>query len=241
MKRGHYECGDSAFAYCDAGKAILGVFDGVSGEPGAAIASSDAATAVLNSLKNAERPGAKELKQALIDGHLAIRLGATTATVLIILKDRSFIAASVGDSPLYGINAKGKLALELPLARSVGDGDSILKFFHFRAIVTEVLGGAGEPRARIREGKLKRGEGFILASDGLSDNLFVKSSGGYVSDTSGEADLKALIADEKSPKTLVSSLMGRVSKRIAGERAEEPGRVLVPKQDDVAIAAVELL
>jgi serine/threonine protein phosphatase PrpC len=74
VKRGHEECGDSAFIYIDDDKAILGVFDGVSGEPGAATASSLAATVVLEALKGLKKVDEEAIKKALTPPVWAIRL-----------------------------------------------------------------------------------------------------------------------------------------------------------------------
>lgn len=241
IRKGHGECGDSAFVYADDGKVVAAVFDGVSGEPGAALASSDAACATLDYLKKLPQADEDAIKETFTKAHLAIRFGATTAALLFIKEDGSFTIASIGDSPIYSINGKGKLSLELPLARAVGDGDSILKFFYYRNLVTSVLGSPGELNLSIRQGKLKKGELFILASDGLSDNLFVKTKGGFVTDSSGEEDLKALVNRKKSPEAIVGRLLSELEKRISKGKVERKGAILVPKEDDIAIIVVKWL
>lgn len=239
VRRNHFECGDSAFAYCDGEKLIVAVFDGVSGEPGAAMASSDAAQAMLEHLKTAKKADEEALKEAFTKAHLAINLGATTVSIAIVEKDGSFILAGIGDSPIYSID-RGKASLELPPARAVGEGDSILKFFHFRTIVTSVLGGAGEISIRICSGKLEKGHTLILATDGLSDNLFMVAKEGYISDCSGAGDLQEILRGKKAPKAMVSSLMDELGKRIQGGRAEGKAGILVPKKDDIAIIALRI-
>ncbi len=241
VKKGHGECGDSAFVYCDKEILVAAVFDGVSGEPGASFASSDAAKAALSFLKTVKTPSEAAMKEALTKAHLAIRLGATTATILHLAKDGSFMLASIGDSPAYSINSRGALALEMPLARTVGDGDSILKFFYFRNLVTSVLGSLGDLNVNIRSGKLKKGEILILASDGLSDNLYMEVRGGFVTDSSGKKDLSAIIGKLRSPSALVKKLLSVLEKRILDGRKEGAGRVLAPKEDDIAIAAIRRL
>ncbi|MEW6036162.1 MAG: protein phosphatase 2C domain-containing protein [Candidatus Micrarchaeota archaeon] len=241
VKKGHGECGDSAFVYSDAEKVVAAVFDGVSGEPGASFASSDAAEAALEYLKGLASAGDKEMQEALSRAHLNIKLGSTTAALLFLSRDGSFVIAGIGDSPIYGIS-KGEVSLELPLARAVGDGDSILKFFYFRNIVTAVLGGPADSLdVGIRKGKLKKGEVLILASDGLSDNLFIKVDGGFIAESSGKEDLEGLIAKRRGPRELVKLLMGEIARRLEAGKTERKGGVLVPKEDDIAIVALRKL
>ncbi len=239
VKKGHEECGDSAFAYSDGKKAILAIFDGVSGEAGASSASSAASSAALKYLKALDRCDGKQMKEALMQAQLAVTAGYTTAIILFLEKNGSFMVAGVGDSPAYGISAKGETSLEIPLARMTNDDDSIFKFFYFRNIVTSVLGPSGQDvPIRMRSGKLKKGELILLASDGLSDNLWVKVRNGYVKDASGIGDLRELLGTERSPRKIVRLLLDETSRRIKAGKKERKGEMLVPKQDDVAIAAL---
>jgi serine/threonine protein phosphatase PrpC len=241
VRKGHEECGDSAFFYHDGKKAIFGVFDGVSGEAGASSASSDAAEIILGSLKGHDRISETKMKQALSAAQAKVGPGLTTALVVYLQKNGSFIAASVGDSPLYSLDKAGEVALEIPLARIVKDGDSILKFFYFRNIVSSVLGQSGaDISLSLRKGKLESGEVLILASDGLSDNLFVEIDDGYVKDGSGCGDLGVLVGKERSPEDMVPSLAAEVGKRVSVGRIERKDRMLVPKEDDLAIIAVRM-
>ncbi len=239
VRKGHEECGDSAFVYADERKAIVAVFDGVSGEAGAAAASAVAAASILKDLSAGDRVSEKRMKDALSAAHGRISFGLTTAAVAFIERSGAFMVAAVGDSPIYSISSEGKTDLELPLARTVGDGASVLKFFYFRNLLTSAIGGGPQDfSVHIRKGKLKEGEVLILSSDGLSDNLYVEVSEGYVTDSSGRGDLASLVGGERSPEALVRGLAGEVSRRLAAGRVERPGSILVPKEDDLAIVAV---
>jgi serine/threonine protein phosphatase PrpC len=241
VKKGHEECGDSAFVFCNDEKAIVAVFDGVSGEAGAASASSVAAKAILNSLKE-KKPTQVAIKEAILEAQGKIKHGLTTAAIMIVDKKGNFIVAGVGDSPIYGINAKGEIDLEIPLGRPVGDKNSILKFFHFRSLVTSVLGPSGSNiELNMRKGQLKKGEMMILASDGLIDNLYVTVHKGYLVDSSGKADLKKLLSSLKKPETIVRKLANVIKYRIQKGKVEKKGTVLVPKVDDIAIIALRWL
>jgi serine/threonine protein phosphatase PrpC len=241
LMKGHGECGDSAFAYCDDERVIIAVFDGVSGEPDASHASSLAATEVLEFLKSKPHDD-KSIRDALIHASKEIMKGYTTASVISILKDGSFIMATVGDSPIYGIDSDGELGLEIKPGRPVGKGDAIFKFMNFRTLVTSVLGPSEvDMEIQMKEGKISKDQMIILASDGLSDNLFVKVTDGYVTDASGSDDLKEIIGDIKTPEKIVKKLEEELSSRIPKGNIEKPGAVLHPKADDLAIIALRWL
>lgn len=241
VRRGHEECGDSAFFYCDSKQVIMGVLDGVSGEHGAASASSLAACEVLERLKG-KRPTERALKEAIVHASGKIIAGFTTIALAMIDSKGSFMMASVGDSPIYSIAEDGGLDLEIPLGRPVGEGDAILKFFYFRNLVSSVLGPSGAHiEMRLRKGKLKKGEVLILASDGLTDNLYMGTKEGYIADPAGKEDLKALVGKLRNPKGIVKMLEGEVAERLMKGRVEGKGRILVPKQDDLAIIALRWL
>jgi len=242
VRKGHEECGDSAFVYMDGKKAILGVFDGVSGEAGAASASSIAATAVLEFLKKHDKASGKIMAKALAKASREINQGYTTATVCFVEKDGTTILAGVGDSPVYGITKKGKIALELPLGRAVGDDNAIFKFFFFRNLVTSVLGPSGvDIHIHTREGKIRKGETLIIASDCLNDNLYIKVRKGYVRDSSGTEDLRKIIGRLKKPESIVKKIAKEIRKRIGKGKKEFEDYVLVPKEDDLALIAFRKL
>jgi len=239
VRKGHEECGDSAFIYCNEKKFIAGVFDGVSGEAGAAEASSRVAQAVMDFLKKEKKAGEDCMKGAMKEASLAIERGYTTATVLFMEKDGSFAIGSVGDSIAYGINTKGELGTEIPQSRLVGKDHSIFKYLYFRNIVTSVIGPSGSDiDLHILTGKLKKGEIIILATDGVSDNLYFKVKEGYVSDTSGTADLHDIVEKEREPNKIIKRISSEIIKRMASGKSEQADKMLVPKTDDIAIVAV---
>jgi len=239
VKKGHAECGDSAFVFCDDNKLAAGVFDGVSGEEAAAAASSAAAAAALKSLAKAKKADENTMKEAVAKANEAIVKGYTTAALVLLMKDGTFILGGVGDSPIYSVNGKGEADVELPIGRPVGDTHSILKFLSLRSLVTSVLGNSGSDiNMHVRNGKLKKGEMLILASDGLSDNLYFKVNEGYVSDTAGASDLAQLIGGKRKPESIVRSLVKTAAARLKKGRTEEKTRLLVPKVDDIAIIAI---
>jgi serine/threonine protein phosphatase PrpC len=241
VKKGHDECGDSAFVYSDEEKTILGIFDGVSGEAGAAEASSAAAAVVLGFLRTESKLDEKRMEAAVKAAQGAIKSGLTTLAVAFVRKDGSFILAGVGDSPVYGVDKKGAVSLEIPLSRAVKDKDAILKYFFYRNLLSSALGPESSGSLAIRSGKLERGEMLILASDGISDNLFVKTDDGFVTDSSGCDDLAGLVKGKKSAKAIAESVLCEVQKRISSGKIEWQGKMLVPKEDDLSITVIRKL
>lgn len=239
VKKGHEECGDSAVFYADEKKSIFAVFDGVSGEGGAAAASSEAAISIMESLRSETTITQKKMESAIKVAAGKVSVGATTAAILFLQKDGTYVLASIGDSPIYGIDKSGAVGQEIPLARAVKECDSVLKFFFYRNLVTSVIGGGQtEMSAHLKKGRLGKNEMFMLASDGLSDNLYVEISEGYVTNASGDSDLKELLGRLINPESIVKSLVAEVEQRLKMGKIERSGSMLIPKEDDIAIICI---
>ncbi|MFH1393566.1 MAG: protein phosphatase 2C domain-containing protein [Candidatus Micrarchaeota archaeon] len=243
VRRGHEVCGDSAFLYCDDDNLIFGVFDGVSGEPGADRASSAAAAEILRILKGLKSPGEKGMREALTAAHASLTDGYTTALVVFVGKDGRFVAASVGDSSLYSIDIKGNISLEMPLGRIVKEGDTIFRFMKFRNIVKSVIGwNAGGMEIQMQRGKLSAGEILILSSDCLPDNLEIEVSEFNVEDASGTRDLKGIIGRSRSPEKILDKIYKEIRGRMSlGGRKLRGQFILEPKLDDLAILVFKYL
>ncbi|MBU0528039.1 SpoIIE family protein phosphatase [Candidatus Micrarchaeota archaeon] len=240
VKRVHEECGDSAVVYADEKLLIAAVFDGVSGESGAANASSAAASSILEFLKT-KAPSEKAVHDAISHANKNITQGYTTASIFMANSTGSFVMACVGDSPIYGMIGE-TLDLEIPLGRPVGDNDSILKFISHRSLVTSVIGPSGvDVEIRMTSGKLKGGELIILASDALIDNLYLKIKEGYITDSSGSEDLKELITGLKDPKEITKTLAAEIEQRSKGRKIEKPDKLLDPKRDDISIITLRFI
>ena len=83
IRRGHNVCGDSAFVHMDDSKVVAAVLDGVSGEPGADQASSVAAVALVNHLKNIASPDKNDIQNAFVKAHSNIVFGLTTVALAV--------------------------------------------------------------------------------------------------------------------------------------------------------------
>ncbi len=234
VKKGHEVCGDQIIVYEDERKLVLAVFDGVSGEQGARDAATNAAKALLESLKIHNVVTDNIIRQAISDANNSIKKGYTTLAVAVIEKTGRLTLASVGDSAIYSMR-DGQVSLELPLARAVKNEDSVLKFLSYRNIVTSVLGKTGsEIEINFADGLLRKGDLLIIASDGLVDNLYIQTKEGFVTDASGKEDLGELIKSD-DPKEIVECLEREISDRLKKGKIEKPGLVLDPKKDDLSI------
>lgn len=246
VRKGHEICGDSAFVYTDENKTIIAVFDGVSGEPGADLASAEAADFFLNFLKKFDTISQKKMNDAAHFAREHVKSGFTTASIIFLEKNGTFLAASVGDSPIYSLDKNEKIDIELPLSRPVGDGDSILKFFNFRVFVSTVFGGfhSGknpEIHMNMRKGRIAKDEILIVASDCLIDNLYVEFNDGYITESAGKSDLKSLIGSLREPKKIIGILSDEIEKRSKGKKIESGSKILEPKLDDLTIIALRRL
>jgi serine/threonine protein phosphatase PrpC len=236
-KDGAEVCGDSVFSYSDRKKAVLGVFDGVGGKAGAELASSEAAAGALSYLKETRLSGSPCMLQAFESAAASIGPGSTTGVIALICQDGSGILGSVGDSPAYVLRADGTVEIQLPLDNMVGDGSPLLDFFNNRHIIFSSLPEAWM-HAHIAPIKLSKGDCIILASDGLSENLYVAMRGEFVTDCSGVTDLSRLLGSERSPARMITVLAKEVARRIEAVKIRKKGKVMMSKQDDLAIAAL---
>jgi hypothetical protein len=239
VRRGHETCGDSAFAFCDDKKAVIAVFDGVSGEPGAAEASSIAALAMLNHLKGKDSPTKNDMQESLVNAHANVIVGYTTAAVIVVEKTGRFICASVGDSTIYSYSKSGVVKLELQPMRVVGKGTPLDEFIFQRMVVPVALGLDADMQILIRDGKLEGGDSILVMTDAVMDNLKIKLKGGKVADTSGVEDLKLIIGDASGAAEVVKSIRDEIVRRMdARFDIREKDSALVSKLDDLAIVGL---
>ena len=239
IKKGHDVCGDSAFVYYDEKKAVVAVFDGVSGVDGAEQASSIAAISILNYLKNISSPNKDDLQEALVNAHANIVYGFTTALVVVIMKDGKFTAGSVGDSALYSYG-KGKLQLELAPLRLVGEGMDFFRYMMGRNIVPNALGMPSDMEILFRDGALEKGDILLLATDGIVDNLKILTKENLVTDCSGKKDLLAIIDSETDVDKIVKKITDCIFLRWENKNVPLAlGEKITIKTDDVAIVGIQ--
>ncbi len=236
VRKGHTVCGDSAFIHADPHKVLFGVFDGVSGEAGADMASSQAARMLLNELGGLKTVNKKQIKDAFSKAHASITDGFTTALVVFVSSEGYFLAASVGDCTLYSIDKNGKLDLELGESRIVGKDDTIFRYLAFRNIVKSVMGwSSGGMEMEMIEGKLSEGEILIAASDAVKDNLKLKVSEYNVEDASGLGDLQKIMGSSGSVRTILEKIYETIIDRMGRSKKKRGGYLLAPKKDDLSL------
>ena len=98
-----------------------------------------------------------------------------------------------------------------------------------------------EIELKIKTGRITKGDIIIMASDALTDNLYVKTKEGYVTDATGTADLKELVGKTTKPQTIVKKLVKEIEKRIKKGKIQNKNRILFPKTDDLTIIALRWL
>jgi serine/threonine protein phosphatase PrpC len=239
IRRGHNVCGDSAFVHMDDSKVVAAVLDGVSGEPGADQASSVAAVALVNHLKNIASPDKNDIQNAFVKAHSNIVFGLTTVALAVIMKDGRFLCGSVGDSMAYSVETRGTARPELPGARIVGPGSPLLRYLTYRNVVPAALGMQKDMEMCFKRGELSKGESVLLMTDGVTDNLTIYVENGVVKDCTGAKDLGSIIGDAKDAASVVRRIGDEIIRRMDAKfDIRDPGRVLVAKKDDVAVICV---
>jgi serine/threonine protein phosphatase PrpC len=239
VRRMHDACGDSAVIHIDDKKTILSVLDGVSGEEGAEQASSIAAIAILNNLKDNDDITKDDLQDALVNAHSHIVYGFTTALVVAIKPDGGFVSASIGDSTIYSFDKSGNLDIVMDIMRMVGVGSPVFRFALFRNNVTSVLGLQADLEIYFKDGKLDPGDSLLLVTDGILDNLKIEIEDEKVKSCSGIMDLKEIIGKENDIKKITRKIRNEILKRIEDNvEIKEESESLIIKPDDFAIIGV---
>lgn len=232
-KSRYHRCGDSALFVIKKDYTLLGVLDGVSGAAFASLAS----TTALNTIKkyietNFSKQNPEELiKNAIYDANATIQQGATTAAIALILSNGSFYFANIGDSHLY-LFSHGCIKR---LTKEERMTTTLAAYSSARFVVLQCLGG---PIYSIDQGKgkLKKGDVLFAFTDGITDNLYIKTKGSKIIDTSGCKDLERLLSNKNKPKEIVQVLSKKIKQRMQQKKDQNLYKVLLPKEDDAAIA-----
>lgn len=240
-----HQCDDSALLVIKEKYALLGVFDGVSGEANASTASETALKTIAEYIeKNFKIKKSEDLENllqnAVEDANLSINKGGTTATVVLILEDGSYFYANVGDSHVYKFtNNNNRTENKITrLTKDDRDTSSTAIYFAARMVITQSLGYLIK-NIDVGKGKLSKGDFIFAISDGIIDNLFVKIDGGILIDTSGKEDLEEMLNECKSTEEFVKVLSEEVKKRMQlKDQVAMDGKVFVPKEDDASIAVL---
>src|SRR3989338_5908216 len=230
-KSKEHSCDDSALLIIKDEYTLIGVFDGVSGQPNASTASETALITIVNyAEKNFGKKKVEELlENAISEANYAVQAGGTTASIALILKDGSYYYANIGDSHIYKIS-KNKITR---ITKDDRDSSSFASYIKGRYYVAECIGSL-ITSIDTGNGKLNRGEIIFAVSDGIVDNLFVKVEGGIVTDTSGKEDLERIF-ESKNIKTMCEALAEEIKKRMQLKEEVIDNGILVPKEDDAAI------
>lgn len=182
-------CSEDALALIpvDAETCLFAVADGVGGQP----AGEEAAKLTLETLCKHVRAAAADpasVMQAIMDGahaanHALLAQGSNAATTLAVAEVRSRVVRTyhVGDSMILITDQRGKLELKTvahsPVGQALAEGvlNEAQALHHpQRNLVSNVV---GMPGMRVEIGPshtLAQHDTLLLASDGLTDNLYVQ-------------------------------------------------------------------
>ena len=231
-KSSEHSCDDSALLIVKDDYALIGVFDGVSGEANASTASETALKTIANYVeKNFGHKNESELlENSISEANYAIKVGGTTASIALILKNGNYFYANIGDSHIYKIS-NNKINR---LTKDDRNTSSFANYIKHRMHVTQCIGGLLS-KIDAGKGKLESGEVLFAITDGIIDNLFVRVEGGIVTDTSGRQDLERLFYGKKDIKTIIEALTEEIKKRMQLKEELIDNGILVPKEDDASI------
>jgi protein phosphatase len=123
-------------------------------------------------------------------------MGSTVSAIWFT--NDSFVAANVGDSPIYLIQGDSIETLSVPhtvLAEqaSMADGKALRIDDRFRHMLTRGMGVADTVDADICENQCFRGNTFVICSDGLSDKLTPEEILAVVKDETPEKACQRLV------------------------------------------------
>ena len=131
----------------------------------------------------------------------------------------SFIAANVGDSPIYLIQNNSIETLSVPhtvLAEqaSMANGDALKIDEKFRHMLTRGMGVSETVDADICENQCYKGNTFVICSDGLSDKVTPEEILGIVRDEKAEKACERLVdmAKERGGEDNITVIIIRVKK-----------------------------
>lgn len=231
-KSREHSCDDSALLVIGDSYILIGVFDGVSGQPNASTASETALITIANYIeKNFKKKKPEELlENAISEANYAVQAGGTTASIALILNNGDYFYANIGDSHIYKMS-NSKVTR---LTKDDRDSSSFASYIKSRYYVGECIGSLITSIDK-GKGKLEKDDAIFAISDGIVDNLFVKIEGGIVTDTSGKQDLEFIFKDKKDIKSMVESLAEEIKKRMQLKEEVIDRGILVPKEDDAAI------
>lgn len=161
---------------------MIAVSDGVGGSNHGELASRAICQALVHFLENySESKGLLErLIERLLDQvnekivQLGKKIGKTAATVSILMwRNDKYYAINIGDSPIYHFS-KGKLErLSVPHTKAhmnmLNGKDVRLNDIHTLVNYIGRDGTAGSDMLSYREGRIKKGDIFMVCSDGVTD------------------------------------------------------------------------
>jgi serine/threonine protein phosphatase PrpC len=235
----HKTCDDAVLLVANENFALIGVFDGVSGEAFAANASETALRVIKFFITQnfGKIDNEKIIERSIEEANLKINKGATTASIALLLANGEYFFGNIGDSHIYTISERGKIEC-ITKDEKEANGSSFTEYINSRFIVNNALGGLIR-NLDIGKGKLKKGEFLLAMSDGVIDNLFIEIDSGVIVDNSGARDLENMIKGKHEPVDIIIALSNEIKNRMSGTEIINNGKILVPKEDDVSVVVLK--
>lgn len=231
--------------------------DAISNNESAVAFVHDAALLAVRSIKENLRKSQKDEKgptgtPGFMPVIKSLPYGGSTAMLAFLLPEGGCIVSAVGDSACYFVNSAGDAARLLDYNRVYHDYSEAplesarvkpKEFARQRDVLKNSIGGDRTPTVETAQCALEKGSALILATDGVTKNLLLRTDGGgNVTDIGGCEDIARVMSGNPSPSKAAEDLMGVVEERSShdkgdGRNVREMGgnRVLVPSGDDAAL------
>lgn len=235
--KNHETCDDAVLLLVNENFALIGVFDGVSGEPFAQSASETALRTIKFFITQnfGKMQNEKLVERAIEEANFAIDKGATTVSIVLVLPDGQYFFENIGDSHIYKLDEHGKVH-RITKDFKGANGSGVIEYLHNRYLVGNCLGGlVREGEIEFGQGKLKKGEFLLAMSDGVTDNLFIEVEGGVISEGSGKHDLEILLDGKDMASEIIDAIAKVVKHRMRSGEMSGDGKILVPKEDDIGL------
>jgi len=259
------ECQDTAVVVLDEGFYLFGVFDGF-GKYGTLFSELVArkvielydemkesiirTLAIETLLKDAAIETKVEMDRMFPD---IVKHGGTTAVLAVVLSDRRYSIASVGDSGSFVFGKRGvdRLFDYEKVVEGIGrtihfTSMKIKEYFNKRNILQHAIGRNGFPEdgLEIISGILQAGEKLMFVTDGMTKNFIHRADRKteFMEDISGCDDLRELTKRKRNVVSMGRAIVGPVVMRAVGKShfVGKGNNVILPSDDDAAIIMISV-
>lgn len=210
---------DNFFAEADVTRGVFVVADGMGGHAAGEVASEMAVQIIARALlplQSVRDPNAADVVQrALKDANRAIyermlaevdKQGMGTTASVLVMSDHGYLIGQIGDSRVYLLRDGALIQITKDHSYVQEQVDAGLltpeqaRYHPYSNVITRCVGASDEVDADIYEGELRKGDVFLVASDGLT---------GMVDDRR----LQQLLLARSGPGRIVDALIAEANNR----------------------------